>query len=312
MAWERSEQWPLRVSAYLPNWTNGLAHGRQPRWPELAATAEWLEEIGVDGLWVADQLRQEFDDQPALAFWESWTLIAALATKTSRVTLGPLVSSAGFRNPAVVANMAATIDEISGGRVVVGLGAGYDEREHRAHGFPWERPVARLEEAAAILDDLLHRGQSSREGHWYATHAASLDPPAASARLVIGTLGGGPRIFRTVARHADGWASWLAFDSNDPAVMAGQIDRLGAAFEEVGRDVATLHRIACVSVRLSDEPFRFGPYDLAEIAIAGEPGAIAERLRAFEPVADEVALYAFPLTPVALDTLAAILAALDA
>jgi hypothetical protein len=111
--WTKRRGRALRVSAYLPNWTDGLALGEQPRWAELVEAARSLEEMGIDGIWVADQLLQEFEEHEPLAFWESWTVISALAPLTSEVTLGPLVAGAGVRNPGLLANMAGTLAEIS-------------------------------------------------------------------------------------------------------------------------------------------------------------------------------------------------------
>lgn len=293
----------MRVSVYLPNWTNGLAWGARPRWPELAAAAKDLEAAGLDGLWVADQILQEFEDHDPLEFWDSWTLVAGLASVTERVTLGPLVASAGFRSPGMLASIASTVAEISGGRTVLALGAGYDEGEHRMFGFPWDRKVSRMQEAAAVLSDLLHEGRSSRTGEWYSTEEARIRLPAA-VPLIIGTYGTGPRIMRITAEYADAWSSWLAFDDNSPGVFEAQSAELEGACEKVGRDPGTIRRLACLSVQLSKAPFRFGPFDLSAVAIHGETSEVAERVAAFEGMADEVALYTFPLTPEVIDRLA--------
>jgi alkanesulfonate monooxygenase SsuD/methylene tetrahydromethanopterin reductase-like flavin-dependent oxidoreductase (luciferase family) len=293
----------MRVSVYLPNWTNGLAWGARPRWPELATAAKDVEAAGCDGLWVADQILQEFEEHDPLEFWDSWTLVAGLASVTERVSLGPLVSSAGFRNPGLLASMASTVAEISGGRAVLALGAGYDEGEHRMFGFPWDRKVSRMEEAAAVLSDLLHEGRSNRTGEWYSTADARIGLPA-GVPLIIGTYGIGPRMMRITAEYADGWSSWLAFDDNSPAVFEAQSAELDAACEKVGRDPGAIRRIACLSVHLSEEPFHFGPFDLSAVAIHGKTSEVAERLVAFEGIADEVALYTFPLTPEVIDRLA--------
>lgn len=308
--WTKRRRRALRVSAYLPNWTNGLALGGQPRWAQLVEAARSLEEMGIDGIWVADQLLQEFEEHEPLAFWESWTVISALAPLTSEVTLGPLVASAGFRNPGLLANMAATLAEISSGRVAVGLGAGYDEREHRAFGFPWDAKVTRLAEAAAVLDDLLHGRASSRSGRFYSTDQAQLEPWR-SAPLVIGTYTPGPRMLKIVAEHADAWSAWLAFDHNSADVMTSQLSAVQDACAVADRNPESLHRIACVSIQTTSEPFRFGPLDIGAVAFRGTPQAIADELRTFEGVADEVALYTFPLTAFALESLGEILRLLE-
>lgn len=299
----------MRVSAYLPNWTHGLAWGSRPRWAELAAVARELEAAGFDGLWTADQILQEFENHDPLEFWDSWTIVACLAEVTERMTIGPLVGSAGFRNPSLVASSAATVAEVSDGRLVLGLGAGYDEGEHRMFGLPWDRKVARLEEAAAVLFDLLHGGVSSRSGDWYSTDHARISTPAA-VPLLIGTYATGPRMMRITAEYADAWSSWLGFDDNSPEIFAAQAEQLDLACANVGRDPGAIRRIACVSVHLSDEPFRFGPLDLGTIALSGETADLAEQLYRFAGAADEVALYTFPLTQKARDRLADLRAAL--
>jgi Luciferase-like monooxygenase len=303
---ERSD---VRVSVYLPNWTHGLAWGARPRWPDLVAAAKDLEAGGYDGLWVADQIMQEFDDHEPLEFWDSWSLVAGLASVTERVTLGPLVSSAGFRNPGLLASMASTVAEISVGRAIVALGAGYDEGEHRMFDFPWERKVSRMEEAAAVLADLLHDGRSNRTGEWYSTRNAQIRLPA-DVPLVIGTYGIGPRMMRITAQYADGWSSWLAFDDNSPEVFKNHAEQLDRACAKLDRDPATIRRIACLSVHLSGQPFSFGPFDLREVAIRGRPAEVAEQLTAFAGIADEVALYTFPLTPEVVERLALVREAL--
>ena len=159
-----------------------------------------------------------------------------------------------------------------------------------------------MEEAAAVLSDLLHEGRSNRTGEWFSTEAARLRTPAA-VPLLIGTYGTGPRMMRITAEYADAWSSWLAFDDNSPGVFEAQSGELEGACERVGRDPGTIRRVACLSVHLSEEPFRFGPFDLSAVAIRGETSEVAEQLAAFENIADEVALYTFPVTPEVIDRL---------
>jgi alkanesulfonate monooxygenase SsuD/methylene tetrahydromethanopterin reductase-like flavin-dependent oxidoreductase (luciferase family) len=154
-----------------------------------------------------------------------------------------------------------------------------------------------------VLSDLLHEGRSSRTGEWYSTEEARIRLPAA-VPLIIGTYGTGPRMMRITAEYADAWSSWLAFDDNSPGVFESQSAELEGACEKVGRDPGTIRRLACLSVQLSKAPFRFGPFDLSAVAIHGETSEVAERLAAFEGMADEVALYTFPLTPEVIDRLA--------
>src|SRR5436189_5222938 len=142
---------PLRVGIQLPEVE------REVRWPELRSMARAAEQAGFDSLWVGDHLLYRDDERPPRGPWEAWSVLAALAAVTSRIQLGPLVASTSFHNPAMLAKKAATIDEISGGRLTLGLGAGWNETEYRAFGFPFDRRVSRFEEAFTIIRTLLPR-----------------------------------------------------------------------------------------------------------------------------------------------------------
>jgi len=306
----------LKVGIYLPNWTGGLDAGQAPRWPELRSMAQLIEDVGFDSLWVADEFRYVFDDGDAIAYWESATILGAAAAVTKRIELGPLVAAVGFRNPALLARMAMALDEVSGGRALLGLGAGYDEAEHRAHGFEWEHRVSRLEEAASIISQLLRTGHVDHQGRLFEMRDVVLEPRGprpGGPPIIIGTISIGPRLMRCVARFADAWNGWLAFGDNRPSAVRPHREALDAACREVGRDPASLRRTVGIAVAMSDTPFRYGPFDLSTIALRGTPDEIASTLDAF---ADEgishVMVYAFPLTPAALEDFAPVLERLDA
>ena len=129
--------------------------GSAPSWDELKAAAQQSEEAGFDSVWVYDHLLHRFEGHPTVGFWEAWTMLTALAAVTERVELGTTVLAAGFRNPALLAKMADTLDEVSGGRLILGLGAGWHEPEFDAFGFPFDHRVSRLEEALQIIRPLL-------------------------------------------------------------------------------------------------------------------------------------------------------------
>jgi len=151
---------PLAVGIQLPEieW--------EARWPDLRALALRAEELGFDAVWYGDHLiyRRPGDDR-ARGPWEAWTVLAGLAAVTSRVLLGPLVAATAFHNPAMLAKKAATVDEISGGRLVLGLGAGWNETEFRAFGFPFDHRISRFEEAFTIVRTLLRDGAIDFLGH---------------------------------------------------------------------------------------------------------------------------------------------------
>ena len=117
---------------------------RRVLWPELIEMARTAERVGLDSVWCGDHLLYDLPGEVTRGPWEVWTTLAALAAVTERVELGPLVASIGFHAPAMLAKHAATVDGISGGRLIVGLGAGWNEREYRAFGFPFDRRVDRF------------------------------------------------------------------------------------------------------------------------------------------------------------------------
>jgi len=235
---------------------------------------------------------------------------------TKRIEVGPLVAAVGFRNPALLARMAMALDEVSGGRALLGLGAGYDEAEHLAHGFEWEHRVSRLEEAASIISQLLRTGHVDHQGRFFQLRDVVLEPRGPrpdGPPMIIGTISIGPRLMRCVARYADAWNGWLAFGDNRPSAVRPHREALDAACREVGRDPASLRRTVGIAVAMSETPFRYGPFDLSTIALRGTPDEIASTLDAF---ADEgishVMVYAFPPTPAALEEFAPVLERLDA
>ncbi len=289
----------IRIGVYLPTFAGGIrADGSLPRYPELVALARDLEAAGFESLWVADELNPRFADGSELGYWEAWTLLTAIATQTSRVRVGPLVLSIGFRNPGLVAKMAVTLDEVSGGRLVLGVGAGYDESEHAMFGMPWAARVARLEEYLAVLRGLLAGESVTFEGRHHSARSARLNPPPRSKTIpiVVGTISIGPRIMRAVARYADGWNGWLAFTDNRPAALVSHLDALAEACQLAGRDPRTIQRSVGISVRLGSAPLRYGPDDYAPIAISGTDEEIAAHIAEFADYGiDEVVLYTFPL-----------------
>ncbi|HET7141824.1 MAG TPA: LLM class flavin-dependent oxidoreductase, partial [Candidatus Limnocylindria bacterium] len=139
---------PLKIGVQLPEVEYVV------RWPELRAMALTAERIGLDSVWVGDHLLYRWPDAEPRGPWEAWSTLAALAAVTERVELGPLVAATSFHNPGMLAKMAATIDEISGGRLILGLGAGWNETEYRAFGVPYDHRVSRFEEAFAIIRGL--------------------------------------------------------------------------------------------------------------------------------------------------------------
>ena len=190
---------------------------REVRWPELLDMARAIEDLGYDSLWVGEHLLYRWPERPPRGPWEAWALLAALAAATNRIELGPLVACTAFHNPAVLAKRADTIDEISGGRFVLGIGAGWNETEFRAFGIPFDHRIARFEEAFTIIRGLLRDGSIDFDGAYYQARDCELlprGPRAGGPPLMIGS--NGERMLRITAPHVDAWNSWYADTANTP------------------------------------------------------------------------------------------------
>jgi F420-dependent oxidoreductase-like protein len=215
-------------------------------WPSLRQAALAAEAAGFDALWIDDHLLNDEGDVDAPKL-EAWTVLAALAAVTSRPTLGPLVGANTLRNPGLLAKIAVTVDEISAGRLVLGLGAGWFEREHDAFGFEFgasagER-IDRLAEALPLVRRLLDGERVTHDGRWYHLRDAFCSP-APRHRVPILVGGSGPRkTLPLVARSADAWNTYAT-----PAELAHRSAILDAACRDAGRDPGSIHRSVNVNV----------------------------------------------------------------
>ncbi len=219
---------------------------RVVRWPEYVAMARAAEAVGFDAIWVGDHL-QYGGERPEAGPWEAWTTLSALAQATERVALGPLVACAGFHPPAVMAKMASTIDEISGGRFVLGIGSGWNDLEFKAFSIPLDKRVSRFEEAFAIIRGLLDGERVTFEGRYFtAEDAVLLPPPRRRTPIMVGS--NGPRMLSIALPHADAWNTWWDDYGNDPEKFAELNERISGAAREAGRDPADVRRSACVLV----------------------------------------------------------------
>ena len=233
----------MRVGVQLPEVE------REVRWPELAAMAVAAEETGFDGIWLGDHLLYRGDGRPERGPWDCWTTLAGLATITSRVELGPLVACTAFHAPALLARTAAAVDELSGGRLRVGLGAGWNEVEFRAFGLPFDRRVSRFEEAFEIIRRLLAGDRVTFAGRFNELNdAILLPPPARSAPLMVG--GDGPRLLAATLPHVDWWNTWYDRFDNEPGRFSALNERIDEACVGAGRDPREVKRSACLYVRL--------------------------------------------------------------
>lgn len=220
---------------------------RPVQWPELRAIAQTAETVGLDSVWVGDHLLYR-DDHGSRGPWEAWSLLAALGEATERVTIGPLVAATAFREPALLAKTAATVDEISGGRLVLGLGAGWNRIEFEAFGFPFDQRASRFEEAFTIVRTLLREGAIDFVGEFHTVRDAELLPSArADLPLLIGS--NGPRVLRHTLPHVDLWNTWFASYDNDPHRLGELNAFVDGLCAEVGRPPNAVGRTAAVFVR---------------------------------------------------------------
>jgi probable F420-dependent oxidoreductase len=299
---------PLKVGVQLPEVE------REVRWPELRDMARVSEQVGFDSIWVGDHLLFRDPGQPPRGPWEAWSLLAALAVVTERVELGPLVASVSFHNPAMLAKKAATIDDISGGRLILGLGAGWNEPEYRAFGFPFDHRVHRFEEAFAIIRGLLREGEVDFAGRYHVAPECLLLPRPlreTGPPIMIGTTG--PRMLRLAAAHADAWNAWFTRFGNRPEGIADLRTKVDAACASEGRDPATLERSVAVLVQVEGGEIarRGGPQETAP-PVGGSAEEIAETLRAFAAEGiSHVQLVVDPITVTSIERLGPVLERLD-
>jgi alkanesulfonate monooxygenase SsuD/methylene tetrahydromethanopterin reductase-like flavin-dependent oxidoreductase (luciferase family) len=220
---------------------------REVRWPELAAIARTAEDCGFDSLWVGDHLLYRGGGRGERGPWDCWTTLAGLAGLTERVVLGPLVACTAFHPPGILARQAAAVDELSGGRVVVALGAGWNETEFRAFGLPFDHHVSRFEEAFTIIRRLLAGEHVSFGGQFHTVEDAVVLPaPARRPKLMIGA--NAPRMLSIALPHVDAWNTWFTHYGNTAEGFAKHNAEISVAAERVDRDPSSIERSACVLV----------------------------------------------------------------
>ena len=291
-------------------------------WTEIRDIAQLAESIGFDSLWAADHFLYKLEnDDPAKGCWEAWSVISALAACTQTVELGTIVLGMGFRNPALLAKMADTVDEISGGRLVLGLGAGYHKFEYDAFGYPFDYKYSRFAEGLEIIHGLLKNGHVDFQGRFYSARECELKPRGPRPEgppIMIGSKG--PKMLRLMGRYCDMWNGFWDDVGNSAKGYAKVLPSIDAACEEVGRDPKTLERT--VTVLIADEtaepwwedmPFD-NDADLTAIRpLHGAPEEIAASMREFvELGVSSIQIHLDPNTPETVERLAPVLEAFDA
>jgi probable F420-dependent oxidoreductase len=269
-------------------------------WSDLRAMALAAESGGLDSVWGADHLIFR-DDDGTFGIHECWTVLTAVAATTTRVEIGPLVLALPFRNPALTAKMAAELDEVSGGRLILGLGCGWHEPEFDAYGYPFDHRVSRFEEGMEIIAPLLRGDSVTFDGRYYQVTDAVLAPkpvrPGGPPVLIAGKQ---PRMLGLVARHAQQWnAAWYG----DPATadeLRTRLANLRSALAEAGRDPSTLELTAGIFVA-----FPGADDETPERAMRGSTDEIARMLAGYAELGiSHLIAHIFPRTPDAVARLA--------
>ncbi|MFZ0664359.1 MAG: LLM class flavin-dependent oxidoreductase [Acidimicrobiales bacterium] len=285
----------IGLFVYLANDRNGNVRSYE----SIRAVSRQAEADGFDSIWVADHFMYRDPDETR-GIWESWTMLSALAEATERVEIGPLVLCNSFRNPAIVAKMATTVDEVSNGRLILGFGAGWNEPEYKAFGIPFDHRVDRFEEAVQILKPLLRDGRVDFAGKYYEARDCEIAPRGprpAGPPLMIG--GEGPRMLKLTAQYGDLWNTGYL---GTPDTLAAPRARLEAACREVGRDPATLGVTVFIGLWFPD----LQPENPASFPnpLTGSPEDIAEAMRGYREIGvQHIMFQCVPYTPESLGRL---------
>jgi len=299
----------LEIGLVLPM-GDSFVDGSTARWAEIRDLAVRAEAIGFDTVWVADELLWHTPPGEPQGWWECVAMTGAVAAATSRVKVGTWVLSALHRNPALTAKAAETIDEISGGRFVLGLGSGHAGRQAHAFGLPEDRVFGRFEEALEIIVPLLRQGRAGFEGTFHAARDLEqrpVGPRPGRIPIMIGAKG--PRMLQMTVRHADTW-SWYVEERSDLTEFGPRLEALVAACEAAGRDPATIGRSAGIIVEPTPAS---GAAEAIGVPIRGSAEEIADAFRAFRAAGyTQLELLLWPPTLAALEAMAPVLELLDA
>lgn len=266
---------------------------------DVLALAQHVERTGWDGFWYADHFMPNAEDTSA-PWPEAWTTLSAIAATVPRLRIGTLVSGNTYRHPAILAKMAATLDHISGGRAVLGLGSGWQENEHSQYGLDFytvpER-LARLDEACQVINTLYRDTRANFSGRYYQLTDATLEPKPVQSPLPLMVGGGGEKVtLRITAEHATEWNVWGTVDT-----LKHKMSVLDAHCEKLGRNPKDIQRSAVALLFMSDDAAfveKMKATDLQQAAIIGsvdEVKAIVEQYAAIG--VDELIVPDFTLGP---------------
>lgn len=280
----------LKVGLMLPQ-TEGLRGSGVRGWQEVKEMALLAEQVGFDSVWLVDHLLYRLEgEEQARGVWECWSLVSAVAAITERVEIGTLVMAMGWRNPALLAKMASTVEEISGGRLILGLGSGYHKFEYDAYGFPFEYKVSRFEEAIQIVHGLIRNGYVDFEGRFHSAKQCELrplGPREGGPPILIGASM--PRMLAVAAKYAEAWNAYYDDTSNSVEGAVKLREIVDAACVKEGREPGTLERTVAVLIaeasadtwwdRMPSDQMRDQP---PLKPLAGSPEEIAGILKEYE------------------------------
>jgi alkanesulfonate monooxygenase SsuD/methylene tetrahydromethanopterin reductase-like flavin-dependent oxidoreductase (luciferase family) len=304
--WPESSR-PMGIGFMVPI-SERHTFGGTPRFRDIVEMAQVAEEAGYDVIWVADHLmiRLEIEGNVPRGVWEGWTTMAGLAAATKTIKIGILVSCAGWRNPAILAKMAENVDEISDGRLILGLGAGWHEPEYDMFGFPFDHRVSRFEDAIRIIAPLLNEGTVDYEGTYFQAREAFNAPRGPRAAtggppILIGTKG--PRMLRLAAEFADAWNSdWV----KEPEQLKPMLELVDQAMIDYGRDPKTMIKTTSSNIAMP------GYLGIRPNPITGTMEEIAEKVAAFRALGMRHHVAGLdPCTPKSLEQYARVIEILD-
>jgi probable F420-dependent oxidoreductase len=259
--------------------------------------AQQAEEADFDSLWLYDHLLFRSEGEPTIGIWECWTFLSALAEATQHVELGTLVACNSFRNPALLAKMAITLDEVSQGRLILGVGAGWNKPEYEAFGFPFDHRVSRFEEALQIIHHLLKEGRVDFEGKYYQARDCEikpLGPRPGGPPLLVGC--DGKRMLRLTAKYANLWNTGYLGEVD---TFTRPRQELMEACQETGRDPATIG--ITVMIALQYPKLTSEPASTDEPSLIGTPKEIAQAMLAYEQAGVEhLMFHLIPYKPAAI------------
>ena len=300
---------PVAVGVQLPEVE------REVRWAEMRTMAVLAESVGFDSIWVGDHLLYRPEDAEPRGPWEAWSLLAAIATVTDRVKIGPLVAATAFHSPAMLAKKAVTVDEISGGRLILGLGAGWNKVEFDSFGYPFDHRASRFEEAFHIIRRLVRGDEVDHQGDFYRNDRALIlpaGPRRGGPPILIGSQG--PRVLRATAPYMDQWNGWYAWYGNRISGLPDLLAKLESACDEAGRDPSEIEKTVAVLATLPGGEGRIhgAAEQEGKDPLAGSPAEIADVLGQYADLGiAHVQMVLDPITAESIEWFAEVLSELD-